>query len=44
MKKISAKVAVVAVWSISPSGRKDLGAVVAAVTAVYTALHRAGVL
>ena len=32
-----------AVWCLSPTGRKDLGAVIAAVTAVYTALHRAGV-
>ena len=31
------------VWVLSPDGRKDLGALVAVVTAIYTALHRAGV-
>ena len=30
-------------WAKSPEGRKDLGAAVAALTALYTALHRAGV-
>ena len=32
----------VVVWAFSPAGRKDLGAVIATVTAVYTAFHRAG--
>ena len=31
------------VWCMSPEGRKDLGALVAAATAIYTAIHRAGV-
>lgn len=31
-------------WVLSAEGRKDLGAAVAAVTAVYVVLHRAGVL
>lgn len=30
-------------WAASPEGRKDIGAAIAAVTAIYTALHRAGV-
>lgn len=30
-------------WALSPEGRKDLGAFVAAATAIYTAIHRAGV-
>lgn len=30
-------------WVLSPEGRKDLGALVAVLTAIYTALHRAGV-
>lgn len=29
-------------WAKSPEGRKDIGAVIAAATAVYTALHRSG--
>lgn len=33
----------VLVWCASPEGRKDIGAAVAALTAIYTALHRAGV-
>ena len=32
-----------AAWCASPEGRKDLGALVGIVTAIYTALHRAGV-
>lgn len=43
MKKVYAKLTVVALWALSPTGRKDLGAAIAAVTAIYTALHRAGV-
>lgn len=31
-------------WAVTNEGRTDLGAAVAALTAVYTALHRAGVL
>lgn len=31
-------------WAKSPAGRTDLGALVAAITAVYTGLHRAGLL
>jgi hypothetical protein len=31
------------VWARSPEGRKDLGALVAVLTAIYTALHRAGI-
>lgn len=30
-------------WAISPPGRKDIGALIAAATAIYTALHRTGV-
>jgi hypothetical protein len=30
-------------WARSGDGRKDIGAFVAVVTAIYTALHRAGV-
>lgn len=40
MKRITAALA----WVVSPEGRKDVGLVIASVTAVYTALHRAGVL
>lgn len=29
-------------WAVSAEGRKDIGAVIAAVTAIYTALHRSG--
>lgn len=39
MKKINAALA----WAVSPAGRKDLGALIALVVAVYTGLHRAGV-
>lgn len=42
MKKVAKKVVVAALWCASPAGRKDIGAAVAAVTAIYTALHRAG--
>lgn len=38
MKKVSAAAA----WCLSPAGRKDIGAFIAAATAIYTALHRAG--
>lgn len=30
-------------WARSAEGRKDIGAAIAALTALYTALHRAGV-
>lgn len=40
MKRVNKLVA----WLISPEGRKDAGALVALITAVYTGLHRAGVL
>lgn len=39
MKKITAALQ----WALSPEGRKDIGSAVAAVTAVYVALHRAGI-
>jgi hypothetical protein len=39
VKRLRAVVA----WCLSPEGRKDLGALVGIVTAIYTALHRAGV-
>ena len=29
-------------WVMSPAGRHDVGALIAAATALYTALHRAG--
>lgn len=38
------KVVAVLNWATSPEGRKDLGALVAVVTGIYVALHRAGVL
>jgi len=31
-------------WLMSAEGRKDVGALVGVATAIYTALHRAGVL
>lgn len=31
------------VWCLSPEGRKDIGALLAAILSIYTALHRAGV-
>lgn len=37
-----AKVKAAVAWAGSPSGRKDIGAAVAAVTAIYTVIHRAG--
>jgi len=43
MKKYLGKVVAAFVWAQSPTGRKDLGAFIAAATAIYTALHRAGV-
>ena len=39
LKKVKSAVA----WAWSPAGRKDLGALIGVVTAIYTALHRAGV-
>lgn len=30
-------------WAASPDGRKDLGALVALVVAIYTGIHAAGV-
>lgn len=45
MKKIKAaakKVLASAAWCVSPTGRKDIGAFIATATALYTALHRAG--
>lgn len=29
-------------WCVSASGRKDIGALIALLTAIYTGLHRAG--
>lgn len=43
MKRYLTKAATAAKWVASPEGRKDVGALVAIVTAIYTALHRAGV-
>jgi hypothetical protein len=43
MKKYLAKAAAAAKWVASPEGRKDIGALVGVLTAIYTALHRAGV-
>ena len=43
MGKYKGKVVAALLWTRSPEGRKDLGALVALVTAIYTALHRAGV-
>lgn len=37
------RVLAAAAWARSPKGRHDLAGLVAAATAVYTALHRAGV-
>lgn len=39
MKKLKAAYA----WAVSPAGRKDLGALLALATAIYTGLHRSGV-
>lgn len=39
MKKLRAALA----WAISPEGRKDLGALLGTLAAVYEALHRAGI-
>lgn len=30
-------------WAASPDGRKDIGALIALVLAIYTGLHAAGV-
>jgi hypothetical protein len=43
MKKFMGKARLAVVWARSPEGRKDIGAFIAIVTAIYTALHRAGV-
>lgn len=43
VKKYLHKLAVAYAWAVSPEGRRDLGAAVAAAVAIYTALHRAGV-
>lgn len=37
------RVLAVVAWARTPKGRHDLAGLVAAATAVYTALHRAGV-
>lgn len=42
LKGLTVKLAAVFVWASSPEGRKDIGAAVAAFTAIYTAVHRAG--
>jgi len=42
MTKLTSKARALAVWLMSASGRKDVGAFIAAATALYTALHRAG--
>ena len=39
---LAQKLAAAVRWAFSPAGRKDAGALIAAVTAVYVALHRAG--
>lgn len=38
MKKLAAAFA----WATGPEGRKDLGALIALITGIYVALHRAG--
>ena len=38
-----AKVVALVTWARSAEGRKDIGAAIAVATAIYTALHRAGV-
>jgi hypothetical protein len=40
---MKAKLKTAARWAVSAEGRKDLGALLGVVTAIYTALHRAGV-
>lgn len=37
------KVKRLALWCVSPEGRKDLGALIGTVSAIYAALHRTGV-
>lgn len=39
---MAAKARRAARWCVSAEGRKDIGAAIATVTAIYTALHRAG--
>jgi hypothetical protein len=39
---IISKILSVAAWSKSPEGRKDIGALIAACTAIYVAGHRLG--
>ena len=43
MKKLYALAKRALLFAASPTGRKDIGALIAAATAIYTALHRAGV-
>lgn len=43
MTKLRTKLVAAFTWASSTEGRKDLGALVGVVTAIYTALHRAGV-
>lgn len=43
MTKLRTKLVAAFTWAGSAEGRKDLGTLVAIVTAIYTALHRAGV-
>lgn len=42
-KRVTAKITAAVLFARSAEGRKDLGALVAVATALYTALHRAGV-
>lgn len=44
MRKYLAKALAVYAWAKTPKGRADIGAAVASVTAIYTALHRAHLL
>lgn len=43
MNKYVTKAVAAITWAFSPEGRKDFGALIAVVTAIYTALHQAGV-
>jgi hypothetical protein len=43
MKNLAAKLAAGARWAVSPEGRKDLGALLGTLAAIYEALHRAGI-
>lgn len=42
-QKAISKTKAVIVFLFSPEGRKDIGAVIAFATALYTVIHRAGV-